>query len=98
MKSRIYLLALATCLVALCFGCNYVQRRMNRPSQTVKEFYKHLESGNADEAAKLFSKKFGKFDDMNGFRDFVAKDSESIKEAGGLELLRVDKERIEGEI
>lgn len=65
MKGKVYLFTLVIFLASFAVGCNYIQRRINRPSETVKEFYKHLEAGNADEAAKLMSKK-GLFESLGG--------------------------------
>lgn len=88
------------CLAAFAVGCNYIQRRLNRPSETVKEFYKHLKAGNADEAAKLMSKEglFKGMGGMEGFRKHVAQQSDLIRQKGGIESLTINKETINGEI
>ena len=99
MKIKVYLLTLVICLSAFGVGCNYIRRRINRPSETVKEFYKHLEAGNADEAAKLMSKKglFESLGGMEGFRKYIAKESEFMRQKGGIEAITINIERIFGE-
>jgi hypothetical protein len=99
MKSKVYLFTLVISLAAFGVGCKYIQRRLNHPSETVKEFYKHLEAGNADEAAKLMSKKglFESLGGMEGFRKYIAKESESIRQKGGIGSLTINKESIFGE-
>lgn len=98
MKHKIYLLTLTICLSSFVVGCKAIQRRVYRPGETIKEFFKHVEAGNVDEARKLVSESFGQFQDMEGFRRYVARDSESIKNGGGMEWVRIDKERITGEV
>ena len=100
MKSRIYLLTLATCLVAFGVGCKAVQRRVYRPAETVKNYYKYIEEGNADEVAKLLYKNSIErlFGGMDGLRKHVAEESESIKRGGGLEYVQIDSESINGEL
>lgn len=100
MKSRIYLLTLATCLVAFGVGCKVVQRRVYRPAETVKNYYRYMEEGNADEVAKLLHKGSIErlFGGMDGLRKHVAEESESIKKGGGFEDIRIDRESINGEL
>jgi len=100
MKNRIYLLTLATCLVAFGVGCKAVQRRVYRPAETVKNYYKYMEEGNADEVAKLLYKGSIErlFGGMDGLRKHVAKESESIKKAGGLEDVQIDSDSVHGQL
>ncbi|HEX8141447.1 MAG TPA: hypothetical protein VF553_02560 [Pyrinomonadaceae bacterium] len=99
MKSRVHLYALLVCLAVCGVGCNYIGRRTNKPSETVKAFYEHVEAGNVDEAAKLMSKNgmFESMGGMEGFRKYVAKDSEYFRQMGGIESITINKERIFGE-
>jgi hypothetical protein len=99
MKSKIHFLILVICFSSFGIGCGAIQRRVYRPAQTVKEFYKHLEAGNADEAAKLFYangiERLGGHDE---FRKYIAEESKAIREAGGIESLSIEQENIRGDI
>ncbi len=98
MKTKIYLLTLAICLSSFGVGCKAIQRRVYRPAQTVKDFYKCLEAGNADEAEKLFyDENIERYGGREGFRKFVAEESKAIREAGGVESLSIKQESIRGE-
>lgn len=99
MKLKIYFLALAICLSSLGVGCKAIQRRISRPAETVKEYYKHLEAGNADEAAKLFyDTGIERLGGSDGFRKYIAEESKAIREAGGIESLNIEREYIHGEL
>jgi hypothetical protein len=99
MKLKIHFLILAICLSSFGVGCKAIQRRVYRPAQTVKEFYKHLEAGNADEAAKLFHEAgIERLGGSDGFRKYITEESKAIREAGGIESLSIERESINGEL
>jgi hypothetical protein len=87
-------------LVAFGVGCKAVQRRVYRPAETVKNYYKYIEEGNADEVAKLLYKGSIErlFGGMDGLRKHVAEESESIKRGGGFEYVQIDSDNVNGEL
>src|SRR5437773_1514638 len=96
MKIRSHLVTIIICITAVSSGCGYFS---SKPSDVVKSQFQHIERGEIEEAAKLYSSAYvSGHGGMTKVKSDLSDLSRELKAKGGLKSFEVIKEETFGDL